>query len=316
MTATDSSVSGSEAAVLAEQLPSGELHLGDALRAAALFIKRFQPESPRLEAEIIIGEIWRKSPEFLFAHPETLLPSSVWDTARLMIARRCLGEPIAYITGRREFFGHTFLVTPAVLIPRPETELLVEAAINELSARQPSEPADVLDLCTGSGNIAVSIALAIPRCRVWAQDISAAALEVAQANVRNYRLQDRLTLLGGDLFSQISPAQKFAVITANPPYIGRDSSLPADPNVQRFEPELALYSGQDGLDVIRSIVRQAPHHLLPGGKLFMEIGCNQGEEVRQILLKAGLEEVQITQDLQNLPRIASCRFNSSQMGKL
>ena len=308
MDAAKSSAVCAEAAVLAEQLPSGEFSLGEALRTAALFIKRFQPESPRLEAEIIIGTLWRKSPEFLFAHPEVPLPAEVWTAARLQIARRCLGEPIAYITGQREFFGHIFTVTPAVLIPRPETELLVEAAVEDLAARPAADCPDVLDLCTGSGNIAVSIALAVPGCRVWAQDISAAALEVAEANVRRYRLQDRITLLGGDLFSRIVPVRRFAVITANPPYIGRDGVLPAAPDVRRFEPETALYGGDDGLDVIRSIVGQAPGYLLSGGRLFLEIGCNQGEKVRQIMLNAGLEEVRITQDLQNLPRIVSGRL--------
>lgn len=305
-----------EAAALAEQLPSDIQSLGDALSAAALFIKKYQPESPRLEAEIIIGELWRKSPEFLFAHPEAALPSELWQQARRNIARRCLGEPIAYIIGRREFFGHAFKVTPATLVPRPETEILVEKALEEIAAWPSPAPADILDLCTGSGNIAISLALAAPHCQVWAQDISEAALEVAQANVDHYNLQNRVHLLGGNLFSQIAPPQRFAIITANPPYISRDGSLPPAPNVCHYEPELALFAGQDGLDVIRSIAVQAPRFLLPGGRLFIEIGCNQAEQAKEIISQAGLEEVQITQDLQNLPRIVSARLNSRHTGKL
>lgn len=156
--------------------------------------------------------------------------------------------------------------------------------------------------------MAVSLALERPELSVWAQDISPGALAVARCNISRYGLDDRIQLFGGNLFEHIPQKQRFALITANPPYVARDNSLPADENVEKYEPHLALYGGSDGLEVIRALVAGAGGFLEPGGCLLMEIGCDQSEAVAGILANNHFKDIQIMQDLQSLPRIAKARF--------
>jgi release factor glutamine methyltransferase len=225
-----------------------------------------------------------------------------------LLARRARAEPIAYLTGEREFFGRTFRVTPDVLIPRPETELVVEealACVTKLrtdSANLP--PPLVLDVGTGSGCIAITIALEQPPVRVVATDISDAALAVAMDNARRLDAADRVTFRHGPLMAGWN--EPVDLIVSNPPYVaGADrGALPDD--VVRYEPATALFSGEDGLDVIRALIPAAA--LVPGGWLVMEMGLGQADEVQRLIRDApGLDVVRLRADLQRILRVVVAR---------
>jgi len=231
-----------------------------------------------------------------------------------LLARRARAEPIAYLTGEREFFGRTFRVTPDVLIPRPETELVVEealACVTKLrtdSANLP--PPLVLDVGTGSGCIAITIALEQPPVRVVATDISDAALAVAMDNARRLDAADRVTFRHGPLMADWNePAD---LIVSNPPYVaGADrGALPDD--VVRYEPATALFGGEDGLDVIRALIPAAAAALVPGGWLVMEVGLGQADEVQRLIRDApGLDVVRLRADLQRILRVVVARRSES-----
>jgi release factor glutamine methyltransferase len=215
-----------------------------------------------------------------------------------LIERRRIGEPVAQILGRQEFWSLTLAVTSDTLIPRPETELLVELALQ----RMPQAAAvDVLDLGTGSGAIALALAQERPKARITAIDRDARTLAVAQRNGAKLGL-DRVRFLRGDWFSPVSDEQ-FDIVVGNPPYIAE-----ADPHLLqgdlRFEPRQALASGQDGLDAIRAIIAAAPARLRPGAWLLLEHGFEQGTSVRELLGAAGLESVQSFRDLESRERVS------------
>jgi release factor glutamine methyltransferase len=233
---------------------------------------------------------------FLIAHATDALTAAHGDTFAALVARRRAGEPVAYITGTREFYGLEFKVTPAVLIPRPETELLVEWAL-ECAAPD----ARVLDLGTGSGCLAISIAHARPRARVTAVDRSAPALAVAQANARRHNTANTV-FLASDWFSALA-AQRFDCIVANPPYVADGDAHLAQGDL-RFEPAGALAAGADGLDAIRRIVAAAPQYLQARGWLAIEHGYDQAARCRQLLQAAGFAQVFSRTDLAGIERIS------------
>ena len=220
-----------------------------------------------------------------------------------------MGKPVSYITGMKEFMGLEFAVNEAVLIPRPETELLVEEAVKELEAisREAEAVPRVLDLCTGSGAIAVSIRHFVPQAEVTATDLSEEALKVARENA------ERLTaggirFLQGDLFEAFSNLQApgselFNLIVSNPPYIPAKVIDGLMPDVKDFEPRLALDGGTDGLDIYRRLIPQAAEHLAPGGVLLLEIGFDQGETVPDLCRQAGLGNIAVLKDLAGLDRV-------------
>ena len=248
-------------------------------------------DSPRLDAELLLAHALRADRSHLRAHADAeLAPAPAAEFARL-VDSRMRGEPIAYLTGKREFWSLELKVTPATLIPRPETELLVEQA---LALLPPGTAMEVLDLGTGSGAIALAVAKERPRSRVTAVDISAAALQVARDNARALGLSN-LEFLQGDWFGPIA-ARRFQVIVSNPPYVGS-----ADPHLAegdlRFEPAQALSSGADGLQDIRRIVTDAPGHLSAGGHLLLEHGYTQGAVVRGLLQARGFDRVTTCRDL-------------------
>jgi len=243
------------------------------------------------EARLLLAAATGFSEASVLAHPERELPSAVENSFLEMTARRAAGEPVAYILGHKEFYGLELTVTPAVLIPRPETELLVELAL----ARR---PASVVDLGTGSGAIALAIKRHLPAARVVATDASAAALEVARRNA--VRLGLDIELRHGRWFEPLA-GERFEAIICNPPYVVvNDPHLPG----LQFEPRFAFESGADGLDAIRAIARQAPAHLLPGGWLLLEHGAGQHEAVRALLEAAGLETTESWPDLAGIPRVS------------
>ena len=252
----------------------------------------------RIDAEILLLHVLGKPRSWLIAHADDVLDMDVQTAYALLVERRVAGEPVAYIIGRRGFWSFELEVTPATLIPRPETELLVELAL----ARLPHEAgAAVADLGTGSGAIALAMAHERPGARVVATDASTEALAVAQRNALRLDVRN-VTFMQGDWLTPLA-GQRFNLIVSNPPYIEA-----ADPHLGqgdlRFEPPDALASGGDGLDAIRRIIGDARGHLEVGGWLLFEHGWNQGEAARALLRAAGYADVMTVRDLEQRDRVS------------
>jgi release factor glutamine methyltransferase len=251
------------------------------------------------DARILLAAASGYSQASLVAHPGRELPAEVAARFLKNAQRRRLGEPVAYILGRREFFGFDLAVTPAVLIPRHETELLVERAL-ALS------PAAVLDLGTGSGAVAIAIKRSLPRARVVAVEASAAALAVARRNL--VKLSADVDLRHGRWFEPVA-GERFDLVVSNPPYVAEGDAHLAAGDL-RFEPRSALVSGPEGLDDIRAIVAAAPAHLNPGGWLLLEHGIGQDGAVRSFMQAAGLESAITWPDLAGIARVTGARVQS------
>lgn len=253
---------------------------------------------PTAEARALLAAVLDVRRERLIAHPTQVVDAASAGRFADLAARRRAGEPLAYLLGRREFYGREFEVGPAVLVPRPETELLVDLALDALRAHAAPR---VLDLGTGSGCIAITLALERPEAQVFGVDRSPAALAVARANAA--ALGARVGLLASDWFGAVQG--RFDVVVANPPYIAAgDPHLPA----LAHEPPHALVSGGDGLDSLRIIVREAPAHLLPGGRLLVEHGHEQGAAVRALFIEAGFDDVRTLRDAAGIERVGSGRM--------
>jgi release factor glutamine methyltransferase len=253
------------------------------------------------DAQVLLGHILDVSRAWLVAHDRDTVDDSAAEAFRKLVLLRHDGEPVAYLLGRREFHGLDFRVTPDVLIPRPETETLVDAALEKLDTTPGRK---VLDLGTGSGCVAVSIAHERPAAQIAAVDFSVAALDVARSNAT--ALGQKVEFLHGRWFAPVTQ-RRFDLIVSNPPYVAA-----GDPHLDRgdlrFEPPAALISGPDGLNDIRVIVGDAAQHLLPGGWLLFEHGYDQAECCRDLLAKAGFGELKSWTDLANIARVAGGRL--------
>ncbi len=262
------------------------------------------PDTARIEVQLLLQQVLGVSRAYLLGHPEQIPDATQTADYRALLKRRLQGEPLAYILGEREFFGLVFKVTPATLIPRPDTELLVELALQRIPA---AAEARVLDMGTGSGAIALAIAHERRTATVLGVDASAAALEVAQENAQASGLNN-VRFLQSNWFSALA-GQRFELIVANPPYIASGDAHLSQGDV-RFEPASALASGADGLDDIRHIVSHARPHLQPGGWLLLEHGYDQAARVRTLLLEAGLDAVFSARDLAGIERVSGGRISS------
>lgn len=267
-----------------------------ALESAAECLQTDSP-SPRLDAEVLLAHVLERERSHLHAWPERELTPAAAARFEALLRRRAAGEPVAYLIGQREFWSLPLEVTPDTLIPRPETELLVERAL----ARIPAD-ADwtVADLGTGSGAIALALARERPRCRIIAVDRSVAALEVARRNATRLGLE-QVEFRAGDWCQPLADVQP-ALIVSNPPYVASGDPHLTQGDV-RFEPRGALQAGPDGLDAIRIIGFQARQCLAPGGRLLLEHGPDQGEAIRRLLQRYGHGEVQTFEDLEGRPRV-------------
>jgi release factor glutamine methyltransferase len=245
------------------------------------------------EARLLLAQATGFSIASVLAHPEHDLPAEAEARFRDFAARRARGEPIAYILGEKEFYGLPLQVNPAVLIPRPETELLVELAL----ARRPDS---VLDLGTGSGAIALAVKRHLPAARVVAVERSAAALAVAQRNALKLGLE--VDFRHGLWFGPVA-GERFDLVVSNPPYVVEDDPHLGEGDL-RFEPRSALAAGSDGLSSLREIVAQAPGHLDPGGWLLVEHGLGQDAAVGRLLADAGLEDIRTWPDLAGIARVS------------
>ncbi|MBU1214868.1 MAG: peptide chain release factor N(5)-glutamine methyltransferase [Gammaproteobacteria bacterium] len=262
---------------------------------------KLEHDEARSEVQTLLQAALRVNRAYLLAHPEHVLTEQEFFRYQTSLQRRLQGEPLAYILGEREFFGLNFKVTPATLIPRPDTELLVEQAL----ARIPSHGARVLDLGTGSGAIALSIAHARPDVEMTAVDASEAALAVAQENARRLGIRNAGFVLS-DWFSALAGLH-FDLIVSNPPYIA-EQDIHLGQGDLRFEPASALAAGVDGLDDIRRIIAGAVSHLTGSGWLLLEHGYDQAARVRALLRQAGFENVISNNDLAGIERVSGGRL--------
>jgi release factor glutamine methyltransferase len=252
---------------------------------------------PLVEARLLLERVLGKTRAWLIAHADQAVCAAVEQTFAALAQRRTRGEPIAYILGEREFYGLDFAVTRAVLIPRPETELLVELALERIPE---NAAARVLDLGTGSGAVAVALAKQRPQARVTAVDVDYAALADARANARRHAVSVRFFC--GDWFGALS-GETFELVVSNPPYVAAQDPHLAVGDVL-FEPQRALVGGADGLDCIRAIVAGAGVHLRPGAWLLFEHGYDQAEACRALLEAQGYRDVQTWPDLAGIPRVS------------
>jgi len=266
------------------------------LAAAAPRLAAAGIDSPRLDAEVLLAHALGVGRSGLYARVHDVVPAAAAERFEALLARRVRREPVAYLTGVQEFWSLPFAVTPAVLIPRPETELLVELAL----AQVPSAAAPVvLDVGTGSGCLAVAIAHERSGARITALDISRAALEVARRNAATHGVSQRVTWIASDLFDGLAADARFDLIVSNPPYLAPTDA--ASPELAS-EPRAALYAGADGLDIIRRLIAAAPRRLRPGGQLLIEIAQAQSDAVLELARSAGFAAVQVVPDLAGIPR--------------
>ncbi len=256
-----------------------------------------QSDSASLDAELLLAHVLGKDRVWLFTHPEKILAPGQERKFASLIARRLRGEPLAYLTGEREFFGYRFNVNRHTLVPRPETELIVERV---LELTEEDQPFQLLDLGTGSGAIGLSIARERPNSVVVATDISAAALDVARENAHKLRVQN-VEFRCGSWFLPV-PGQRFDIVVSNPPYVEAIGG-PADRASLRFEPPNALIAGADGLDAIQAIASGVHESLYPGGRVLIEHGASQAVSVENILRGNRLEVVGCHKDLSGLDRV-------------
>jgi len=258
----------------------------------------------RIEARMLLREVLKQPDAWLLAHDDEPLTAEQAQQYVALVVRRVAGEPIAYITGRREFHGREFVVSPAVLIPRPETELLVDLALQRLSA---DASCRVLDLGTGSGCIGITIATERPQARVMLVDASEEALEIARANAAQWA-PGNTRLLHGDWYSAVG-GERYDLIVSNPPYVAEGDAHLQQGDL-RFEPRMALAAGIDGLSDLQRIVAQAPRHLRPGGWLLLEHGFDQAVACASLLEAAGLLDVFNAPDLAGVPRVSGGRLDA------
>ncbi|HEX9120805.1 MAG TPA: peptide chain release factor N(5)-glutamine methyltransferase [Terriglobales bacterium] len=275
---------------------SFRMQLKETLRSAIAMLEENRVGSPRMNAEVLLMFVLGCDRAYLYAHPERELSAEESERYGEALEQRARGVPAQYITGHQEFWGLDFIVGPAVLIPRPETEHLVEAV---LELCKTIERPRMVDVGTGSGCVALALASELPRAEIHATEISAAALEIARANAARLLLTDRVTFHATDLLHGITGL--FDIVASNPPYVGENEYDKVQLEVRKFEPRCAVFAGADGMDVIRRLAPQARAALKPGGFLAMEIGYSQEAAARAVL--RDWQDVRAVPDLQGIPRV-------------
>jgi release factor glutamine methyltransferase len=252
-------------------------------------------ENPRLNAELILAHVLADTRFNLYVRFEEEVSQEHRDSIRALVKRRAVGEPLQYVLGETEFYGLPMRVTPAVLIPRPETEYLVEMIL-----QQQAHASSILDIGTGSGCIAITLKKHLPHTEITAVDISQDALSVAREN--GARNDVEITWMQSDLLNSVSG--RFDCIVSNPPYIPQAAYDALDDQIRQYEPQLALLADEDGLICYRRILQGAKEHLHPGGKCYFEIGHNQGDPIRRLASEAGFEHCEVLPDLNGFDRYA------------
>jgi len=280
------------------------MQLKQAIDSTYEFFLKNEVPSPRLNAELLLMFVLGCDRAYLFAHPERLLTPREQSRYEGVIRERARGCPTQYITGHQEFWGLDLIVSPAVLIPRPETEHVVETVLELAQRRDPEQRLKVIDVGTGSGCIALALASELPFAEMHASDISDEALEIARINAARLRLGHRVLFRHSDLLS-IYVGEQFDFVVCNPPYVGELEADKVQRQVREFEPKAAVFSGVEGMDIYKRFIPQAQAVLNPGGWLVMEIGFSIEEKVKALL--NDWTEVQTTTDLQGIPRVIAAR---------
>ncbi len=276
------------------------ISIGDAIQEAAQILRETGVPEARREAGSLLSFVLERDRTFLISHSDEHLSPEQFKRYRDVVARRNLGEPLQYITGQQDFYGREFVVSPDVLIPRPETELLVESALQLLQETDST----FCDVGTGSGCIAVTMLCERTKLRGVAIDLSTAALDIARQNAFRWNVQDRITFAVSDCFDSLVPDEnQFDLIVSNPPYV----SAAAIPGLQRevkdYEPMMALSPGTDGLSVVRRLIADGPRFLRNDGYMLLEIGFDQGEAMDRLVNPSDFQLREIRPDLQGIPRI-------------
>lgn len=281
-----------------------EWTIGRLLQWTSEYLGQQGGESPRLDAEVLLAEARGCQRIELYTAFDEPASEEVRAAYRELVRRRAEGTPVAYVVGRREFYSHTFRVTPDVLIPRPETEFIVVTLLDLAKRVEGERPISIADVGTGSGILAICAALHIPGCQVTATDIDMAALEIARHNTAQHGVGDRVELLQGDLLAPIAAEAGFDFIVSNPPYVSQAEWESLATEVRDHEPVTALVAGPTGMEVIERLAPQAAQHLRPGGWLLLEVSPMIEEHVRELLVNDGRFEVGTTvKDLAQLPRV-------------
>jgi release factor glutamine methyltransferase len=293
-----------------------------ALKQGILLLRAAHVPSDTLAAELLLIHATKKDRTWLYTHPEEPLAAEITANYFALLRRRARGEPTQHLTGKQEFWGLEFEVTPEVLIPRPETEHLIEVALDRLAVRelraghpQPftGERLCILDVGTGSGNIAIALAKSLPNAEIFATDISPAALNVAKRNAARHSFASRIHVQESDLldaFSDVAPGTEhqsplFDLIISNPPYIGRREAPSLAVEVRDHEPHTALFGGEEGYELYSPLILQAAAHLKPGGLLVLELGHDSLPAVQPLLDASTWTNITVTNDLANIPRVLS-----------
>jgi release factor glutamine methyltransferase len=273
-----------------------------AAEAESRLLAGAHPERARRDAEFLLLHASQRSRAWLLAHGDDEANAMERGALDALLERRAAGEPIQYITGEAEFYGLPFAVTRDVLIPRPETEHLVEEVLR-LAAELPEGPLQIADIGTGSGAIAVALARSLPRAHLDATDLSPDALGIARKNAERNGVAGRIDFLEGDLLAPLA-GRSFQMIASNPPYVPLGDVDGLAVEVREYEPHAALFAGQDGLDVYRRLVPEAHAHLAAGGWLVMEIGYGQQAAIAGLLEGIGYSGIHFVADYQGIPRVA------------
>jgi len=288
--------------------------LRDQLKLAVERLSGGGIDGSRLDAEVLLAHCLNlRRDQLIVADDLTKAPAVARGFATLL-QRRLMREPVAYITGTQEFWSLDFTVTPDVLIPRPDTERLVEVALLQAARFPASKALRIADLCTGSGAVGVSLARELPSARICATDISPAALAIARRNAEAHHVAARVQFVAGDLFETLAlrPAARFDLIVSNPPYVRHGEIVMLAPEVTRWEPRMALDGGTDGLDFYRRIALAAPDYLADQGALALEIGADMAKDVLAICAGAGwYREIEIFQDYAGCDRVILAQIGTN-----
>jgi release factor glutamine methyltransferase len=294
------------------------MHVGSALCDGIAQLERENVPSAPLAAELLLMHTLGQDRAWLYAHPEAVVDAAMSEQYFSLIARRASGVPTQHLTGHQEFWGLDFEVTPDVLIPRPETEHVIEVAIERLgagsAAGSPRREKEfrIADVGTGSGCIAIALAHQFPAARIFATDISVAALEVARRNAARHNVSSRIEFIESGLLDSLPrESRSFDLIASNPPYIGRQEAATLPREVREHEPDAALFGGETGTEIYGPLIAQAARLLEPGGILVLELGHTSAEHVSRLLDGPEWTNVAVMNDLAGIPRVASAQRSAS-----
>jgi release factor glutamine methyltransferase len=282
------------------------MNLREALKEAVAELRGANVPSPVLAAELLLMYVADADRAWLYAHIDDSLDAAAAERYRALIARRSAGTPTQYLTGRQEFWGLELEVTSDVLIPRPETEHVIEVALARLGPERSREALRVVDVGTGSGCIALALARELPAARVFATDVSPRALAVARRNAARHELADRVAFVESSLLAAFAP-RSLDLVVSNPPYVSRKDAASLPREVREHEPHLALFAGEEGIDVYLVLIGEAAERLVAGGLLVVELGYDVCERVEALFHTDDWRDITITKDLAGIPRVLAAR---------